>query len=80
MSSGSSVSLGLLKCRGCPCVFFSQADLDIHGGAFGRRGHSLRFRKLHESFEDETALLHGGAERLVFELARLVRRSRGFSG
>lgn len=70
----------MLKCPFCSCEFCCQYDLDRHLDAFGRDGHLLKFRKLHESVKDESSLLHVGADRVVLEIARKVKRSRGFSG
>ena len=64
----------ILKCSFCPCEFSCQVDLDIHLDVFGRRDHLLEFRKLHESVKDDYYLLHGGADRVVLEIAWLVRQ------
>lgn len=62
-----------LKCPFCPCEFLSEADFASHLDAFGRRGHGLKFKKVHESLEDDYSRLHGGADDIVWALARIVR-------
>lgn len=65
----------MYKCQFCPCEFASESDLDRHLEAFGRRGHLQKFQKLHEDAENDYNNLHGGADRIVWEIARIVKRS-----
>jgi len=71
--SNSEVSF---KCPFCPCVFSTAVDLNLHLGVFGRDEVSHRdiFCSVHS---DEACLaysesLHGGADRVVREIAQMV--------
>ena len=68
------------KCPFCPCVFSTVSDLNLHLERFGSDEVSHRdvFCSVHS---DEACLsyyesLHGGADRVVSEIARLVLSKR----
>ena len=68
----------MLKCPFCPCEFSCQVDLDIHLAAWGKRGHRLKFQKLHDDDENDYERLHGGADRVVWQIRQLVLYGRGW--
>ena len=78
--SNSEVSF---KCPFCPCVFSTAVDLNLHLERFGRDevSHYDIFCSVHS---DEACLayyesLHGGADRVVREIAQIVggKKKRG---
>lgn len=49
-----SVSVdGVYSCPYCPCLFFSQFDLDSHLTAFGREDHERLWRCEHILLEED---------------------------
>lgn len=75
--SNSEVSF---KCPFCPCVFSTAVDLNLHLERFGRDevSHYDIFCSVHS---DEACLayyesLHGGADRVVREIAQIVGGKR----
>lgn len=65
----------LWKCQFCPCEFVCREDLDRHLSAFGKRGHNQKFRKLHETLDEEGWRLHSGADDIVWKLIRALKPS-----
>ncbi len=57
------------------CEFCSEEDFARHLDAFGRNSasaHLLKFQKLHESVEEDSLRVHGGADRVVWDLVRII--------
>lgn len=65
----------LFKCPSCPCVFCSKEDLDKHLRVFEKH-HLGEFHRRHEDLEFESYRLHGGADRQIRILSRIIMKHR----
>jgi hypothetical protein len=69
----------LFNCPFCSCVFCSKLDLERHIEVFGRNKakHVRKMRKV--SFEVENGIYeaHGGADKQLRILARIIESLRG---
>lgn len=72
------MSIDLFRCPYCGCMFVSDLDLQGHLYVYGRDKsmHREKLRIEHEEAEEEVQRAHGGADRVVFELAREVLREK----
>jgi hypothetical protein len=71
---GRYAHLGMgLKCEFCKTLFNTEADLELHLAAWGRFPHQDFLDKAHLETEDVQDKLHGGADRVVREIAAILR-------
>ena len=68
----------LFSCPFCSCVFCSERDLNIHLEVFGRNKakHLRKLRKVSFKVESEVYKAHGGADRQIKVLARIIESLR----
>jgi hypothetical protein len=61
-------------CPSCDCVFFTDYDLRLHLKRFGfdAQEHLEDFRFAHREIEKELGREHGGADRAVRALAKII--------
>jgi hypothetical protein len=66
--------MSCIKCPYCFCLFFSRSDLNNHLRVFGLKAgfHVKEFEKVHNAVKRELSRLHGGADRAVYALRRIV--------
>lgn len=71
--------MSVYSCSFCSCVFSSETDLNSHLAVFGVScgTHLWRLIALHAFLDFGVSRLHGGADRVVREVAWIVKHCRG---
>jgi len=66
------------SCPFCSCVFCSELDLERHLEVFGRNEaeHLRRMKRVHCEVESGVYNAHGGADRQLKRLARVIESLR----
>jgi len=78
-----SILLGsFIYCPFCDCVFLTDVDLKLHLACFGRNPvlHGRKFRFEHSDSELDYFRFHGGADKVVRDIADAVLDRNRFAG
>ena len=64
----------LKKCPFCNCYFCSNADLESHLDAFGRKSssHERNFNRKHSLLENGLSRAHGGADKALLSIEEII--------